>query len=232
MHIPRTTGRVALAAIALTVAATNGGAAGGATSAQAASTVSSPTSGAVALGADTAGADTAGAVATDADSAGSTGFSCWLEVDTGATLCVEEGVDLISAVALETGVVLEVPDGVTIGGPPSRAEAVRGAGSTAHGKAGAGAVARASTVISTIYADASYGGASYTMSTSTGSCSYGYANLTALGWHDRASSFRSFNGCTTALFENENYTGTRVGYATNASSLGAMNDKADSWRAQ
>lgn len=243
--------RTTLGALAVAVAVTIGGVAGGTTSAQASSTSSAESVSAVPFSGASSSADLVDDHTSDAAA-----FSCWLEVDTGNTLCVDEGVDLVAAVEAEAGVVLDVQEGVTIGGPPAGPSAGDagdgdgggggggGAGDAGGGGGGGGAgagagdaalgnsTARASTVISTIYADAGYAGASYTMSTSTGGCSYGYANLTALGWHDRASSFRSFNGCTTALFANENYTGTRVGYTTNASSLGAMNDTADSWRVQ
>lgn len=145
-------------------------------------------------------------------------YACWADLGTGLSLCVDEGVDLVAAVALEYGVSLAVPDGVIPGSTRSSARIA----------AGAAEAATLSTVISVIYDNTSYGGGSYALSINSG-CGWGYASLGALGWNDRASSYRSFNGCTTALFANENYSGASTGYATNAASLGGMNDQGSSW---
>jgi hypothetical protein len=149
-------------------------------------------------------------------------YSCWADLGTGASLCVDRGVDLVAAVARERGVLLKAPDGAIPGSlPESARQASAGAGT-------GGTALVASTVISVIYDNSGYGGGSYALSISSG-CGWGFTSLGSLGWNDRASSYRSYNGCTTALFANENYTGSSTGYATNASGLGGMNDQASSW---
>ncbi|QYF74994.1 hypothetical protein [Cryobacterium sp. PAMC25264] len=149
-------------------------------------------------------------------------YACWADLGTGARLCVDRGVDLVAAVARERGVLLTVPDGAIPGSLPASAR------SASTGAATAGTAALASTVISVIYDNSGYGGGSYSLSISSG-CGWGVASLGAIGWNDRASSYRSFNGCTTALYSNENYAGSSTGYTTNASGLGGLNDQASSW---
>jgi len=149
-------------------------------------------------------------------------YACWADLGTGASLCVDRGVDLVAAVARERGVLLTVPDGAIPGSLRASAR------SASTGAATAGTAAVASTVISVIYDNSGYGGGSYALSISSG-CGWGVAGLGSIGWNDRASSYRSFNGCTTALFANENYTGSSTGYTTNASGLGGLNDQASSW---
>jgi len=154
-----------------------------------------------------------------ADDTGSTGdYACWSDLGSGLSLCVDEGVDLVDAVAQEYGVNLVVPDGAI---PGSTAPSAR-LGSDARARS------TTSTVISVIYDNTSYGGGSYALSIASG-CGWGYSSLAALGWNDRASSYRSFNGCTSALFANEGYSGASTGYAGSAASLGAMNDQGSSW---
>lgn len=145
--------------------------------------------------------------------------ACWADLDSGLSLCVGKGVDLVAAVAEEYGVYLRVPEGAI---PDSSGSSVPQPAETR---------VAVSTVISVIYDNASYSGASYSLS-SAGGCGYGYASLVPLGWNDRASSYRSYNGCSTALFANTNYTGSSTGYAANAAALGGMNNQASSWSVQ
>ena len=130
--------------------------------------------------------------------------------------------------AKQTGTELIVPAGTVIGGTATSSSAQR--------IASEGIVTPLSeVVISILYDDINYGGGSFVMSYNNANCvttAYGYAQLGPYGWNDRASSFRSYAGCTTAVFENINYGGATVGYQTSASSLGVMNDAASSWRAQ
>ena len=155
-------------------------------------------------------------------------YSCWLSGDTGKSICVNKGEDLLLAVAKQAGTELIVPDGTVVGGIATS--------SSARSIATHGILTPfAEVVISILYDDVNYGGGSFVMSYNNANCSttaYGYAQLGPYGWNDRASSFRSYAGCTTAVFEHINYGGAKVGYQTNASSLGVMNDAASSWRAQ
>jgi hypothetical protein len=150
--------------------------------------------------------------------------SCWYAVDTGQSLCVKTGEDLVAAVAEEQGVRLIIPDGERVSGlkVDARSEAAL---------APAGALA--STAVSTIYDDNNYGGGSYTMSVSSGSCAttaYGFTDIGPIGWYNRVSSFKSYGGCKTAVFSSTNYGGSSTGYWTSLSSVGSMNDLAKSWR--
>ncbi|QBE49134.1 hypothetical protein [Leucobacter triazinivorans] len=153
------------------------------------------------------------------------GESCWYDISLDEGLCVPTGEDLIAAVAEETGARIMIPDGEWIGGRAADAD-----------KSTAGLVAPlASYAVSTIYDGASYGSSSYTMAvgrsaTCSGGYAYGYASLSAIGWDNKASSYRSFGTCKTKLWENTDYAGSSHGYYVNATSLGAMNNKASSWR--
>ena len=146
------------------------------------------------------------------------GQSCWYELDTGRSLCVASGTDLSAAVSKAYGVQL------TTAATRSSTTAVRPAATAAPA---------ASVVLSQIFDDAGYGGASFVMSVSNGNCAtsaYGFADLNTIGWYGRVSSFKSFNGCRTAIFTATNFGGSQYGYTTNASSLGSFNDQAKSWR--
>lgn len=151
------------------------------------------------------------------------GESCWYAVDTGQSLCVKTGEDLVAAVA-EEGVRLVIPDGETVSGVPadSRREALL-----------APAGAQASVALSTIYDDNGYGGGSYTMSASSGGCAttaFGFTDIGPIGWYGRVSSFKSYGICKTALFTGTNYSGSSTGYVTSQTSMGSLNDQAKSWR--
>lgn len=152
---------------------------------------------------------------------------CWVDGVTQESLCVDPGADLIAEVLRQKGVQIEAPEGTMIGGKPFRAAEYDAV------DARSGVVAQAAYVVSIVYDNINYGGGSTAItgvSTGCSSYSYGYPSLGAIGWSGRVSSFRSFLNCRTAVFDNENYGGTRYGYVSNASQLGSMNDRADSWR--
>lgn len=88
----------------------------------------------------------------------------------------------------------------------------------------------ASFTIARLYEDASYGGSIYPVIASSSTiCSTGSqsANLTG-SWNDKVSSFRSYYGCTTRLYENSGQGGSSIS-GGNVSGLGAMNDRASSY---
>lgn len=150
--------------------------------------------------------------------------SCWYAVDTGQSLCVKTGEDLVAAVAEEKGVQLVVPDGAVVSGirVDARREALLSPASV-----------QVSVALSTIYDDAGYGGGSYTMSVSNGNCAasaYGFTDIGSLGWYNRVSSYKSYAGCKTAVFSSTNYGGSSTGYTSSLANLGLMNDLAKSWR--
>jgi hypothetical protein len=172
------------------------------------------------------GAGTASAVAPTASPVPATGYSCWYAADTGQSLCVPKGADVVAAVAKADGVKLVLPDGVNIGGVLT---------SAARQNASLVATPLTSVALSVIYDDASYGGSSYTISAaSNATCaqgdSYGFPDLNPIGWYGRVSSYRSYSGCRTVVAAGTNYTGASYGYYVNAPSLGVMNDQAKSWR--
>jgi hypothetical protein len=156
--------------------------------------------------------------------AAAAGESCWYAVDTGESLCVKTGEDLVAAVAEQKGVRLVIPDGEIVSGV--EVDARRDAALVPAG-------IQTTVALSTIYDDNGYGGGSYTMSTSSGSCAtsaYGFTDIGPLGWYGRVSSFTSYGTCKTALFTGTNYSGSSTGYVTSQTSMGSLNDLAKSWR--
>ncbi|HWH25886.1 MAG TPA: hypothetical protein VNT53_04495 [Pseudolysinimonas sp.] len=149
--------------------------------------------------------------------------SCWYAVDTGQGLCVKTGQDLVAAVADQKGVRMVVPDGAVVSGIKVNA---------GHEASLAPTVIQTTVALSTIYDNVSYGGGSYTMTASSNcaSSAWGFADIAGIGWYGRVSSFKSYSGCTTAVFAGTNYTGASYGYVVNAPSVGSMNDRAKSWR--
>lgn len=146
--------------------------------------------------------------------------ACWVAIDTGESLCVDDASTLADAVWVQYGLRLIIPDNSSSG----TAAETRGANPFA-------VISPDTTVvISVIYKDINYGGSSYFMSSSIG-CNGGYSWLGAIGWNDSVSSFKSFAGCETILYADINYAGSSTGWAVNIANLGSvgMNDKASSW---
>ncbi len=52
------------------------------------------------------------------------------------------------------------------------------------------------------------------------------------GWNDRASSFTSYAGCETALYQNVNFSGTREDTPSTKASFGSQNDQGSSWETE
>ena len=148
--------------------------------------------------------------------------SCWVDVSTQQSLCVPAGEDLLAAVQDEAGVTINLPVGSTVGGVTVTAGRVAATTFVAQS-------ALTSTAVSAIYDDINYGGGTLVLTANAAGCNWYVANLGTYGWNDRASSFKSFSGCTTALWQNINFGGTHVGYTTNLSSFGSFNDQASSW---
>jgi hypothetical protein len=171
------------------------------------------------------GTSAASAVSPDPATPDPSTQSCWVDVSTQQSLCVPTGDDLIAAVQDEAGVTIVVPTGTNVGGL-----------TLTEGRAGAElfspASANVATVVSGIYDDINYGGGSLFLTATSAGCSWTLPNLGTYGWNDRASSFKSFAGCKTALYQNINFGGTHVGYSTNLASFGSFNDQASSWRTE
>ena len=142
--------------------------------------------------------------------------SCSLDLGTNSLVCVAVGDDLNQAV-------LEQENLVVVGAIDAR-------GITAN-RAAAPAGALATTVQAQLYSDANYGGAYFQVTNSAacnGSTTWYYGPLSNVGWSSKVSSFKSFSGCSTKLWQGGNYTGASYGYAVNAATLGAMNDVGNS----
>ena len=171
------------------------------------------------------GASAASASPPDPSSTGPSSQSCWLDVSTQQSLCVSTGEDLVAAIQDEAGVTLVLPTGTTVSGHTMTA--ARNAAQLL-----VPASTQAATVVSGIFDDVNYGGGSLYLSAPGSGCNWTLTNLGTFGWNDRASSFKSFAGCHTALYQNINFGGTHIGYSTNLASFGSFNDQASSWRTQ
>ncbi len=140
--------------------------------------------------------------------------ACWMELDTGLSLCTQHEEDLGTAVLRSYGLVIVTSDTQV---------------------AGVDATLATTTAIGAIYDNTNYGAPSYLVTVSgssgcAGGSSYGYTDLSTIGWNNRISSFRSYAGCKTAIFDGTNYGGSSYGYVTNAPSVGSMDNRASSIR--
>jgi hypothetical protein len=170
------------------------------------------------------GGGAANATAPDPDSTAAPLQSCWIEATTQESLCVPTGEDLIAAVQEQDGITIDVPAGTNVSGITITA---------AHSFAAQLSLAATATTepVSIIYDDINYGGGSTIMSSAAG-CDAAVPSLVPYGWNDRASSFKSFNGCLTALYQNINYGGTHVGYSSSKATFGSQNDQGSSWETE
>ncbi|GIT79631.1 hypothetical protein LLS1_13000 [Leifsonia sp. LS1] len=141
--------------------------------------------------------------------------SCSYDLGTASLVCVEPGEDLNAAVLAEQHLVV-------IGPGAQRSSATPASPATG---------ARATYVQTQLFDDAGYGGAVFQI-TNSGACNgstvYQFGPLSSVGWAGRVSSFKSFAGCTTKIWSGPAYSGSSFGYQVNASSVGAMNDLANS----
>ena len=169
------------------------------------------------------GATAANATSTDQTSSGVAPQSCWADLATQKSVCVPIGGDLIAAVQDEAGITLVAPVGTDVAGIPLTAGRVAAAQFSP-------ASANAATIVSEIFDDVNYGGGSLYLTAPGAGCNWSISSLGTYGWNDRASSFKSFAGCKTALWQNDGFTGTHVGYSTNLAAFGSFNDQASSWR--
>jgi hypothetical protein len=84
-----------------------------------------------------------------------------------------------------------------------------------------------------LYENASYGGASYYLTTSNSSLCSGvhyYGSSMPSGWNDRASSFTAYGTCRVKLWADTGYAGSSYGPSAGTSTLGSMNDEASSYQ--
>ena len=88
-----------------------------------------------------------------------------------------------------------------------------------------------SSPISIMYADASYGGSSYTWTGTACTSTHGYADPgMPSGWNDRVGSMHVYQNCDNTLYADSSYGGASISSGRNGdeSSLGSLNDKGSS----
>jgi len=146
--------------------------------------------------------------------------SCSYDLGMRTLVCVDAGEDLNRAVLEQTHLLVVTPPSwpVAATADPSAARVLPEG-------------VRATFVQSQLFDDAGYGGSFFQITNSSacnGSTTWYFGPLGNVGWSGRVSSFKSFSGCSTKLWQGTAYTGASYGYAVNASSLGSMNDQANS----
>lgn len=147
--------------------------------------------------------------------------SCSYDLGTASLVCVAAGEDLNAAVLADQHLLVVEP------GAAAPTDVPADAPTTASRTAGL-----LTTYVQTqLFDDAGYGGAFFQITNSSacnGSSVYQFGPLSSVGWSGRVSSFKSFSGCTTKLWSGSSYSGSSYGFAASASSLGSMNDLANS----
>lgn len=86
--------------------------------------------------------------------------------------------------------------------------------------------AAASVIIGTVYANANYGGSSYTMwgSNNCVGVTFGFTSLSG-GWDSQISSARAGNGCWITLYKATSYGGEKITCMPSCPSVGSLNDQ-------
>ena len=138
---------------------------------------------------------------------------CWINADTDVTQCFDDEAAFEDAVLEQTGTVLVEE------------------GSELASRGGAGILT--TYVLARVYENASYGGASTTItSTNSAICSAGsgvIGNFPAL-WNDRVSSFHSYFSCATRIYVNTGQSGSWFGYSIDAPGVGALDNQSSSYK--
>jgi hypothetical protein len=143
--------------------------------------------------------------------------SCSLDLGTGTTVCVPAGQDLNAAVLTQAHLRVVVPGGAV--GRTTSAVAVAESVQTVY-------------VQAQLYSYSNYGGAMFQVTNSSacnGSTVYQLTDLANYGFDNDTDSFRSFNNCSTKLWDGANLSGTSYGYYVNSTYVGdAMVNRASS----
>jgi len=155
------------------------------------------------------------AQATGSARAGFGDEACWLNVDTSILQCFDDEDAMSEAIVEQTGTALADPE----------------AGFASRSSAGT----LAATLLVRFYADPNYLGdvltitsASSTICTTGGGLNQDLAGV----WNNRVSSFKSYNSCSTRVYENVSQGGAWFGFSVNAPGVGALDNAASSFRAQ
>jgi len=123
------------------------------------------------------------------------GQSCSYDLGTGTLVCVDAGEDLNEAVLEQAQLRVVAP--VDARGVTSLAAFATAGVQTTY-------------VQSQLYDDANYGGSFFQITNSSacnGSTTWNFGPLGNVGWSGRVSSFKSFSGCSTKLWQGTNYSG-------------------------
>lgn len=135
--------------------------------------------------------------------------SCWLDSDTGVVRCFANEEALEAAVAATGHVLVEE-------------------GSALAARQPAGVLAMFT--IARFYDGASYGGATFVVSNMSSTvCASGSVSGDLPSFNDKVSSFHSYFGCSTKIFQNTGGGGSSFGYAVDAASVGALDNLASSF---
>ncbi|WP_323512977.1 hypothetical protein [Subtercola sp. RTI3] len=163
-----------------------------------------------------AGGPASAATAAPAASAGTTGQSCWVNVDTRQTGCYPTGENPFQQISQATGTTVIAVPSTTSPQKPLPADTT--------------AAPATSYVLTSVWSGTSQTGDNQVYFTTNASiCSgftYGFPTLGT--WNDRIKSFLSFNGCKTTLYADANYQGLSFGPGASSNNLGSFNATASS----
>jgi hypothetical protein len=135
--------------------------------------------------------------------------ACWLNADSGVVRCFADEEALQDAVATSGRVLIEEDSAVA---------------------ARSDADLRASYVIARFYDGGSYSGATFVVSVgSSTACASGTVSGDLLAFNDKVSSFHSYFGCTTRIFQHTGGGGSFFGYISDAASVAPLNNQASSY---
>ncbi len=155
------------------------------------------------------------AQATGSAHAGSGDEACWLNADTSIVQCFDGEDAMAEAIVEQTDTVFADPE----------------AGYASRSSAGV----LTTYLLVRFYANPSYLGDSFTVTSTNGAiCTTGpgYDNNFNATWNNRVSSFKSYNSCSTRVYEDPAQAGAWFGYSVNAPGLGALDNAGSSYRTQ
>ncbi|MEQ1737367.1 MAG: hypothetical protein ABL886_13305 [Rhodoglobus sp.] len=135
--------------------------------------------------------------------------ACWLDTSTDVTLCFDDEAALQDAVADSGHYLVEEGDDLAARGP-------------------AGLLA--SFVLVRFYDGAGYTSTTFVITNPSSTiCASSSVSGNLPAFNDRVSSYHSYFGCTTKIFENNGGGGASFGYAVDAPGVGALNNLASSY---
>jgi hypothetical protein len=135
--------------------------------------------------------------------------SCWLDSDTGVVRCFTDEAALQDAVAATGHVLVEE-------------------GSALSDRQPAGVLT--TYVIARFYDGGGYTSSTFVITSSSSTvCASGSVSGDLPAFNDRVSSFHSYFGCSTKIFQNTGGGGSSFGYAVDAASVGALDNQASSY---